>query len=106
VGDEHHGLADLMVEPDDLVLHAATDQWVERRERLVEEHHARVDRERPGETDPLLHAPGQLVGVGVLVARQSDEIDHLLRSLQPPLLRLASDLQPVRDVVDDLSVRQ
>ena len=40
VGDEHHRLADLVVQPDDLVLHVAPDQRVERRERLVEQQHS------------------------------------------------------------------
>ena len=47
VGDEHHRLADLVVQPDDLVLHVPADQRVERRERLVEEQHVRVAGQRP-----------------------------------------------------------
>ena len=68
VGDEDHRLADLVVQPDHLVLHVPADQRVERRERLVEQHHRRVDGQRAGQPDPLLHAAGELVGVGVLVA--------------------------------------
>ena len=46
----------------DLVLHVAADQRVERAERLVVEHHLRVDGERTGDADALLHAAGELVG--------------------------------------------
>ena len=45
-----------------LVLHVAADERVERAERLVVEHHLRVDRERAGEADALLHAARELVG--------------------------------------------
>ena len=68
VGDEHHRLADLVVQPDDLVLHVAADQRVEGRERLVEEQHRRVAGERAGQADALLHAAGELVGVAALEA--------------------------------------
>ena len=68
VGDEDHRLAELAVQPDDLVLHVAPDQRVERGERLVEEQHLRVAGQRSGQADALLHAAGELVGVGLLVA--------------------------------------
>ena len=71
VGDEDHRLAELVVQPDDLVLHVAPDQRVERGERLVEEQQRRVVGQRPGQADALLHAAGELVGVGLLVARQA-----------------------------------
>ena len=107
MGDEDHRLADLAVQPDDLVLHVPADQRVERRERLVEEEHLRVHRQRPGQADALLHAAGELVGVGVLVAGEPDQLDR------PPgpascarPLPIAADLQPVGDVVQDPAVRQ
>ena len=106
VGDEHHGLADLVVQADDLVLHVAADQRVERGERLVEEEHVRVAGERPGETDALLHAAGELVGVGVLVSGQADQFDDLHGPLGALGLAHAAYLQAVRDVVDDPAVRQ
>ena len=78
VGDEHHRLAELLLEPDHLVLHVAPDQRVERRERLVEQQHLRVDGQRAGQADALLHAAGELVGVVVLVALEADQLDDLL----------------------------
>ena len=38
---------------------------VEAAERLVEQHHGRPRRERPGQRDPLLLAAGELVGVAL-----------------------------------------
>ena len=67
-------LPDLAVEPDDLVLHVAPDERVERAEGLVEEHHLGVDRERAGQPDPLLLAARKLVRVVVDVSRQPDEL--------------------------------
>jgi hypothetical protein len=46
VGDEEHRLAGLGLEADDLVLHVAPDQRVERAEGLVVEHQLGVDGER------------------------------------------------------------
>ena len=66
----------------------------------------RVDGQRPGQPDALLHAAGELVGVGVLVAGQPDQVDHLLGPVAALRLVLAADLEPVGDVVDDLAVRQ
>ena len=106
VGDEHHRLADLAVQPDDLVLHVAADERVERAERLVEEQHLGVAGQRAGQPDALLHAAGQLVGVGRLVARQADELDDLPGPAQPLGPAGAGHLQPVRDVLEHPAVRQ
>jgi hypothetical protein len=106
VGDEHHRLADLFVQPDDLVLHVPADQRVERGERLVEQEHVRVARQCPGQADSLLHPAGELVGVGLLVTRQADQLDHLARPLHALGAPDAADLQPVGHVVDHPAVRQ
>ena len=94
----------LVLESDQLVLHVAADQWVERRERFVEEQHRRVDRQRPGQTDPLLHATRELLGVVELVPLQPDQLEHPHRlgvalGLGDPL-----HLQAVAGVVDHRAV--
>ena len=61
----------------DLVLHVPADQRVERGERLVEQQDVRIVGERTGQPDPLLHAAGELIGVGLLVAGQADQLDDL-----------------------------
>ena len=96
VGDEDHRLADFVVEPQDLVLHVAPDQRVERAERLVEEHHLGVDGQGPGQADALLHAARQLVRIAVGVALEADEVDHLARLRVARRLGLAADLEADR----------
>ena len=49
-----------VLQPQELVLHLAADQRIERRERLVEEPELRPDRERAGDADALLLAAGKL----------------------------------------------
>ena len=73
VGDEDHRLPDLVVQPDDLVLHVPPDQRVEGAERLVQEHHLGIHRECPRQPDALLLTPGQLVRVRVEVWLQPDQ---------------------------------
>ncbi len=75
--DEDHRLPGLLLQPHHLVLHVATDQRVERAERLVVEHHRRVADERPRNTDALLHAAGELVGERVLHVLEPDDAEHL-----------------------------
>ena len=106
VGDEHHRLADLLVQADDLVLHVAADQGVERGERLVEEQDVGVGGQRARQADALLHATGELVGVGALVAGQADQVDHLLRPVASCAAVVAADLEAEADVVEDLAVGQ
>jgi DtxR family Mn-dependent transcriptional regulator len=83
VRDEDHRLAKLALQPDHFVLHVAPDQRVERAERLVEEHDLGVHGERPGETDPLLLAAGQLIRVVVCMAVEADQCEHLAGALLP-----------------------
>ena len=106
VGDEDHGLAHFVVQPDHLVLHVPPDQRVERRERLVEQQQFRIVGQRAGQPDPLLHAAGELIGVGLLVAGQPDQLGDLARPGVAAPSCDAADLQAVGDVVEDPAVRQ
>ena len=100
-------LPELAVQPDDLVLHVAADQRVEGRERLVEEQHVGVGGQGAGQADALLHAAGELVGVGVLVAGEPDQVDDLLGLRRgAPSCFIAADLEAEGHVVDHLPVRQ
>ncbi len=83
VRDEDHRLADLLLEPHDLVLHVAADERVERAERLVVEHHLRVDGERARDADALLHAARELVGELVGDVLEPDEREDLARPRVP-----------------------
>ena len=53
---------------------------VERGERLVEQHHGRLDGQRPGQRHPLLLAAGQLVRVALAEAGQADRLQQLDRA--------------------------
>src|SRR5215211_1759094 len=104
VRDEEHRLAGLVLEPDDLVLHVAADQRVERAERLVVEHQLRVDGERAREADALLHAARELVWERRRDVLEPDELEHVGRARVPLRLRRALDLEAERDVLDHRAV--
>ena len=106
VGDEDHRLADLLMQPDDLVLHVATDQRVQGGERLVEHQDLRVRCQCSRQPDALLHAAGELIGVVVLITGEADEVDHLLGPVAAFGLALTAHFEAEADVVDDLAVRQ
>ena len=63
VGDEQRRRADLELHAPDLVAQLHAHLGVERGQRLVEQQHRRLDRERAGQRDALLLAAGELVGV-------------------------------------------
>ena len=63
VGDEHDRLAQLALQPQELVLQPVADDRVDRAERLVHQQHRRVGGERAGHADPLALAAGELVRV-------------------------------------------
>ena len=63
VGHEQRRRADRDLDAADLLAELAADLRVERRERLVEQQHLGLDRERPRQRDALLLAAGQLVRI-------------------------------------------
>jgi hypothetical protein len=81
-------------------------QGVERAERLVVEHHLRVDRERTREADALLHPARELVRELVRAVLQADELQHLGGACEPRILGDALHLQAERHVVDHSPVRE
>ena len=60
VGDEDGGHVHLVVQPAQPVAQLLADLGVERAERLVEQQHRRLDRERAGQRHPLPLAAGEL----------------------------------------------
>ena len=60
VGDEHAGQVDLVVQPPQPAPQLLPDLGVERAERLVEQQHFRLDRQRPRQRDALPLAAGEL----------------------------------------------
>ena len=98
VGDEHRGHVDLVVQPAQPGAQLLAHLRVERAERLVEQQHLRLDRERAGQRHALALATGELrrVAVGELL-----EV-HELEQLVDPRLDLGlgplADLEPEGDV--------
>jgi hypothetical protein len=91
VGDDDHGHAvsgEVGHDVEDLVDHLR----VERRGRLVEEHHGRVHRQRPGDGDALLLPAGQLRGVLVGLAGDADPLEQLAAARSASGLLDALDL--------------
>ena len=106
VGDEDDGLVQQRLQAQELVLHLAADQRIERRERLVEEPEFRLDGERAGDADALLLAAGQLARVVVLAALQADQLDDLARPRSRVAAVDALDFQRKGDVAEHGQVRQ
>ena len=84
----------------DLLAQLPAHLRVQRREGLVEEEHLRLDRERPGEGDPLLLAARHLVRISVGLLLEPDELEHRSGPLAALVLAHAPQAQPVGDVVD------
>jgi hypothetical protein len=61
-----------------LVLDVAARQRIERAERLVEQQHLRLDRERARDADALFHPARKLGGLLVLGSGESDEVEIAL----------------------------
>ena len=78
VGDEQVRQAELLLEVLQQVHDAGLDRHVERRDRLVEDDHRRVEGEGTGDADALALAAGELVGEALgVVGRQADELEQL-----------------------------
>ena len=83
VGDEHDRLAQLGLQPEELVLQALADHRVDRAERLVHQQHGRVGGQRAGDADALLLATGELAGVAARdLGRQPDGLQQLGRPVR------------------------
>ncbi len=82
VGHEEERHAGLVPEGQQLLLHLAPGERVQRREGLVHQEHLRLHGERPGDGDALLHAAGELVRVAGGESREPDLVDRGARPLQ------------------------
>ena len=85
---------DLVVQPPQPVAQVLAHARVERAERLVQQQHLRLDRERAGERHPLALAAGQLRRVAVGEPVQLHEPDQLVHPLADLGLRPLADLSP------------
>src|SRR5207248_8090285 len=89
-----------------LLLQVAASERVERSEGLVEQEEPRLYGQAAGEGDPLLHPPGELVRVLLLVPLEVDEPDGLVRLLGRPGPQLRDLLEAELDVSLHVAPRQ
>src|SRR5712671_4187610 len=75
VGDEEDREARVLPEAEELLLHLAAGESVERGERLVHEQDVRFDRHGARDRDPLLHAARKLVRERVRELGEADLLD-------------------------------
>ena len=89
VADEDVAEAEGIAQPDEQVHDLRPHRDVERGDRLIEEHHARLDRQRPGDAQALSLAAGELVRQPVRERRR--EADHVQQLRHPagPTARVA-----------------
>ncbi len=107
VRDEEDRLAELGLEPEELVLELLAHDRVDGREGLVHEHHRRVGRERPGDPDALLLPARELGRVAPGHGRvEADPLDELHGSGAGLALVDAEQAGHRHDVVDDRAVRE
>ena len=104
--DVDRGDPELELDPPDLLPQLDAHLGVERGERLVEQEHARLDREGAGERHPLLHAARELMRVSLAGVGEPDKLEQLAHTLPPAGLRLFTDLEPVLDVLLRRHVRE
>ena len=81
VGHVHHRFARLAPHVREQPLHVVAGERIERRERLVHQQHRGIVGERAGDGDPLLHAAGEMVRVGVGELLELDQLELLQRDL-------------------------
>jgi hypothetical protein len=99
MGDVDEGEPDLLLDGAQFGAHVLAQLQVERRQRLVEQQHARFGGERAGDRHPLLLAARQFVDVLVALIGQRDQIEQFLGPLAPLGHRPALDLERKGDVL-------
>ena len=108
VGDEHHRLAHLFVEPQELVLEPHARHGIDGAERLVHQDHSGSAASARRHADALALAAGELcrVPVAVDVGRQAHELEQLVDAGRHPILLPAQEPRHGRDVGGDRLVRE
>src|SRR5438067_2384516 len=88
-----HGDAELAMDALDLHLHLLAQVLVERAERLVEQHHVRIEDEPARERDALLLTTRQLARIAVGESAQPNQLQHPLGPHKNLLARKAPHLE-------------
>ena len=110
VGHEDGGVAGLVVDLAEPLAELLADLRVEGAEGLVEEQHARFDREGAGEGDALALAAGELLGIALVEAGELDEVEELHRAPADFVARRPgfsrANLESERDVLEHRHVAE
>jgi hypothetical protein len=106
VGDEHDRLLGVEMQSQQLILQQPPRLCVYGSERLVHQQDARIDGERARETDPLLHAAGQLSRKMLFESFEPDGLDQPARDLLALRLAHATQLEAKRDARQHVGPRQ
>src|SRR4051812_5210121 len=99
VRHEDGGHVHLVVQTPQPLAQLLADGGVECAERLVEEQHLRLHRQRARERHPLALATGELRRVALAVCLEMNELQQLVHALADALLRRLADRQREADVV-------
>ena len=103
---EDRGEAALALDTAQLDLHLLAQAAVERRQRLVQQQHARLGDDRPRQCHPLLLPARKLAGLARIEAGETNKIERTL-SLAPRCRAPdAPAAQPVGNVLDHCHVRK
>src|SRR5690606_36662738 len=106
VRDEDRRDPDRALDDADRAPELVADLRVERAERLVEQQHARLMRERPGDGDALLLAARELRRQTLAEPLQRYELEELFPALPPFRGRNASCAERELDVLRDAHVAE
>ncbi|CFE43556.1 Uncharacterised protein [Mycobacterium tuberculosis] len=104
VGDQHRGDMHLVVQAAQPGTQLFAHLGIECAERLVEQQHLRIDRQRPGQRHPLSLPTGELIGVAALKSAQAHHLQQIVDLGLDLGLGALTDLQPERHVVTDSQV--
>ena len=104
VGDEKDRSFLLLPKLNEQLLHAQANARIERAKRFVHEENARLEDERGGDGNALLHAAGQFGGIFLLRPFETDFADPFLGLLQSLGGFHAAQLQTEGDIVQDVEM--
>ena len=106
VADEDDGLLQFGLQLQQFVLQLAANQRVQRRERLVHQKDGGVGSEGTRQTDTLLHAAGQFVGVLLRPLFEADQLQLLGHTLPALGFRHTRQFEPEPDILLHRAPRQ
>jgi hypothetical protein len=106
VGDEQDGLAGLIEDTQQFLLHHDLCLGVQRRERFVHQQDRPFQDEGAGERDALAHAAGKLTRQVILEAVQPDRGDELAGALMALRFGDTFHLEAEGNVIDDAAPRE